>query len=252
VSRLAAVLIGVALLAAAGCGGGGPNAQDVLKRTAANVGAIHSGTLGLKLVVTPSGNSSAFGFELHGPFRLATSRLPITRMAYTQITHGHRATATLVSDGKNAHVEVGAKQIPLSADQEQSLRNATQQLEGAGGVGQLAVGRWVQDAKASRDGNVDKVTGKLDVAEAATTLVDLARLSGRSIGTLSNADRQRIADAVRSSSFELTSGKDDHLLRSLQLTADIGFDVPPALKAALGDLVGARVEFDLSVANPKR
>jgi hypothetical protein len=173
-------------------------------------------------------------------------------MAYTQIADGHRATATLVSDGKDAHIEVAGKQIPLSADQAQSLRNATKQLQGAGGVGQLAVGQWVKDAKASRDGDVDKVTGKLDVVEAVTTLLDVARLSGRSIGTLSAADRKRLADAVRSSTFELQSGKDDHLLRSLQLNAKIGLDVPAELKSALGDLVGADVDFDLSVANPKR
>jgi hypothetical protein len=251
VSRLAAVLAGVALLAAA-CGGGGPNAQDVLKQTAANVGSIRSGTLALKLLVTPRATADPFGFELHGPFKLAASGLPVTRMAYTQIANGHRVTATLVSDGTDAHVELAGKQVPLSAGQEQSLRSATQQLERAGGAGQIAVGRWVKDAKASREGGDDKVTGQLDVVEAVTTLLDVVRLSGRDIGTLSNADRRRLADAVRSSRFELTSGKDDHLLRSLRLTADIALDVPSELKDALGDLVGASVVFELSVANPKR
>lgn len=249
-SRLVAVLVGVALLAA-GCGGG-PNAENVLKRTAASLGSIRSGTLGLKLLVTPAGSGSPFGFELRGPFRLGTSGLPVTRMAYTQIAGGRRATATLVSDGTGARVEVGGKEVPLSAGQEQTLRRAAQQLQSAGGAGQLAVGRWVKDAKASRDGNLDRVTGKLDVVEAVTTLLDVARLSGRSIGTLGTADRKRLADAVRSSSFELTSGRDDHLLRSLELTVDIGLDVPEELKAALGNLVGAKVDFDVTVANPKR
>ena len=36
-----------------------------------------------------------------------------------------------------------------------------------------------------------------------------------------------------------------------QIAAQLGFDVPPSLSRALGKLVGAKVEFDLAVSNPK-
>jgi hypothetical protein len=256
VRALAAVVLGVAVLAA-GCGGGGPKADDVLKQTAASLGTIRSGTLGLKLLVTPQGKGEPFGFELHGPFTLAQGALPKTRMAYTQIANGQRETATLVSNGTDAYVEVGGKQLPLSPSQADGLRSSLTRIQGAGGTARLAIGNWVKDAKRSDGGEVggaatDKVTAKVDLAEAASSLLALARASGQQVGTLSQSDSQRLADAVRSSSFVLYSGKQDHLLRKLQLTVDIGFDVPAELKAALGELVGAKVDFELAVSNPKK
>jgi hypothetical protein len=247
---------GVALLAAGCGGGGGASAQDVLKRTASTIGSISSGTLGLKLLVTPQGGGTPFGFELHGPFQLARGALPVTTMRYTQIANGQSATATLVSNGTAAHVEAGGKQLQLSAAQVDSLRQATAQLRGTGKGARLAIGSWVQDPKASGGGMVggaetDKVAGKLDLAEAATALIDLERLSGRNARQLTADERKRLQDAVRSSSFVLYSGKADHLLRKLQMSVEIGFDVPAELKAALGALVGAKVDFELSVSEPK-
>jgi hypothetical protein len=255
VRALAAVLCGVALVA--GCGGGGKDAQSVLKQTAATLGSIHSGTLGLKLLVTPQGGGQPFGFELHGPFKLAQGSLPVTKMTYTQIASGSTATATLVSNGNDAHVEAGGKQLALSPAQADSLRQATAQLRGSGSGARLAISTWVKDPKASDGGLVggadtDKVAGTIDLGEAARALVDVERLSGRDVRQLTADERKRLQDAVRSSSFVLYSGKADHLLRKLQLSVDIGFDVPADLKAALGPLVGAKVDFELSVADPKR
>jgi hypothetical protein len=256
VKRAAAVLAGFAVLAAGCGGGGGRSAQDVLGQTASKLGAIHGGVLGLKLLVTPQGNGQPFGFELHGPFTLAKGGLPVTNMAYTQIANGQQATATLVSNGTDAHVEIGGKQVPLSPAQTASLRQAATQLTGKGKGGRLALDKWVADAKVSDGGTVggaktDKVAGRLDVAEAVNGLLEFARLSGRNVGQLTTTDRKRLQDAVRASSFVVYSGKDDHVLRKLQLAFDIGFDVPAELKAALGTLVGAKVEFELDVANPK-
>jgi hypothetical protein len=255
VRTLAAVLSGVALVAA-GCGGGGTNAQDVLKQTASTIGAIHSGTLGLKLLVTPQGEGQPFGFELHGPFKFRQGSLPVTQMTYTQIANGATATATLVSNGTDAHVEAGGKQLALSAAQTDSLRQATAQIRGSGSGARLAISSWVENPKASDGGLVsgaktDKVAGTIDLGEAATALVDVERLSGRDVRQLTSDERKRLQEAVRSSSFVLYSGKDDHLLRKLVMSVDIGIDVPSDLKAALGPLVGAKVDFELTVANPK-
>ncbi len=253
--RWAALLAGVALLGA-GCGGGGPDAQDVLEQTASNLGRIQGGTLGMKLLVTPQDGSPPFGFELHGPFRLRRAGLPVTRMAYTQIANGHRATATLVSDGAHAYVESAGRRQELSADQARTLEQAGSQLRSAGGAGRLAIGSWIKDAKASDGGRVggadtDKVTAQLDVVEAVDGLLSFARLSGRDVRQLSAADKKRLEDAVRSTSFVLYSGKKDRLLRKLDMTVDLGFDVPPDLKAALGNLVGAKAELELDVSNPR-
>jgi hypothetical protein len=256
--RRAALLAGVALLAVAGCGGGGPNAQDVLKQTASNLGKIRAGTLGVKLLVTPSGGGEPFGFELHGPFRLAggANALPVTRLMYTQIANGKRATATLVSNGTDAYVESNGQKLPLSPAQADTLQRAGAQLRGASGGARLVVGAWVKDPKASDGGEVggaetDKVTAKLDVVAAVDGLLSVARATGQAVPSLSAADETRLRDAVRSTSFVLYSGKRDRLLRKLDLSVDFGFDVPSDLKAALGDLVGAKVDFELAVSNPR-
>jgi hypothetical protein len=250
VNRLAAVLLGVALLA--GCGGGGPNADDVLKETASNLGKIHSGVLGMKLLVTPQGRGRPFGFELHGPFALRRAGLPVARISYTQIADGNRSTATLVSDGREAYVETaGGTRRPLDAAQEETLSQAGRQAAGAGGIGRIVVNRWLKHVDASDGGNgMDKVTAELDVREAVTGLLDAARLAGQNVPQLSQDDLKRVEDAVRSTSFVLYSGRQDRLLRRLQMSVDFGFDVQDDLRQALGDLVGAKVDFELRVDRP--
>lgn len=42
----------------------------------------------------------------------------------------------------------------------------------------------------------------------------------------------------------------DQLLRRLLLKADLGLEVPESLRRALGQVVGAKVEFELAVASP--
>jgi hypothetical protein len=259
VNRLLAVLVGVALVLAAGCGGSDDSeARDVLKQTAAKLGEIRSGTLDLKLLVTPSGGGEPFGFKLHGPFRLPDKRdaLPVATLTYTQIANGKQATARLVSDGSDAYVENDGDRTPLTPDQKATLSKAGDQLEGAGGATQLAIGSWVKDAALDDGGSVggsatDKVSAKLDVVAVVNGLLQIVRLSGRDTGTVRDADAKQLDDAVRSSSFELWSGKQDRLLRRLAMSVDFGFDVPGELRRALGDLVGAKVDFELGVRNPK-
>src|SRR5262245_63186099 len=107
----------------------------------------------------------------------------------------------------------------------------------------------------SADGTVggsetDRVDGDLDVVNAANGLLLLARLLGRNAEQLQPADGTRLKKAVRSSAVVLYTGKQDRLLRRLRLTARLGRDVPPQLKAALGNVDDSRIEFQLDVSNP--
>jgi hypothetical protein len=61
---------------------------------------------------------------------------------------------------------------------------------------------------------------------------------------------EQLRKATRSTSFELRTGKDDRLLRRLRLEADFGLEVPRELREALGEVVGAKVEFRLGVDRP--
>jgi hypothetical protein len=226
-------------LTAAGCGG-----SSVASQTGRNVSKIHSGVLDLKLLVTPHGGGKPFGFELRGPFALREGKLPIARIALTQMANGSSATATFVSDGAHAWVVTDKTTRELPAAQAKGLSFG-------GGFTGMNIGSWIEDAKVSDAGaGVDRVTGRLDVVAAANGLNGVAALAGRSLPKLAGDDAKRLQEATKSSNVVLLTGKDDRILRSLAVAADLGFDAPAALKRALGADVGARIEFRLAVARP--
>jgi len=243
-----------AALAVAGCGGG-TDPNKVVTQTAQNLGTIRSGTLGLRLIVTPRDGKQPFGFVLQGPFSLRRAGLPVARITYTQIANGRSASATLVSDGSKAFVTSKGTTVELPPRQEQALRLSGAALAASGGLGQLQIGDWMENPKLSDGGSVggaqtDRITADLNVVNATNGLLELARLLGRNAQPLPPADDGRLQRAVRSSSFVVYTGKQDRLLRRLKLVANLGFDVPAQLKAALGNVVGAKIDFQLDVANP--
>jgi hypothetical protein len=252
VSRPAPALLAAAVLAA-GCGGGGGSAQDVLSKTAANLGKIRSGTLHVELVVTPSGQrlGGATGFRLDGPFSLSSGkRYPTAEIAYTQIANGKRATVRLISTGTHGFIEVNGKTYRLGPEQEEQLRSTGGDV--TGGLTSLDISNWVVDPKAEQDGDIDRVTGELDVPAVVDGLSELARSFGRPLPPLDADDKKRLRDAAEDTRFELESGHDDHLLRHLLMEVDLGFDVPQVLQDVLGDVVGADLRFQLDIDDPNQ
>lgn len=247
-SRLAPLAL-VAALAAAGCGGS--SARSTVSETTKNLAKIRSGVLDVKLLVTPR-SGDPFGFELEGPFSLRPGKVPVARIAYTQTANGQSTTATFVSDGKGAWIVSNGRTTPLSAAQAASLRTSAQAFGGTkGGLSSFDVASWIVNPKLSDGGNgSDRVDGTLDVVAAANGLMGFAALAGRNASRIAGADAERLRAATRSSSVRLLTGKDDRLLRRLELSADLGFDVPETLKRALGTSVGAKIDFLLAVDRP--
>ena len=102
----------------------------------------------------------------------------------------------------------------------------------------------------SGEGELQHVSADLDVVDAANGLLGLLRQLGRAAPTIQGAEADRLRDAVQSSSFDVWTREQDHLLRRLQLSADLGLDVPASLQRVLGKVVGAKVEFELAVDHP--
>ena len=249
----------LAAAALAGCGGsGGGDAKDALADTAAKLGKIRSGVLHVELVVTPRGTMGRgpIGFRLDGPFSLGSADAPgQLRIAYTQLAATRRATVTVIETGGRGYVEIRGKTYELPATQAVALRAATQQLRSSGGLARFGIEDWIRDPKLSDGGRVggtktDRITAELDVVQTANDLASLARAAGRQVPELRGANADQLKDAVRSSSFELFTGKQDRLLRRVRIEADLALGVPRELRTVLGSLVGAKVRFVLGVDRP--
>ena len=253
--RLAPLLVVLALFAA-GCGGGGKaSPQSILSETASNLAKIKSGTLGLSLLVSPRGTGvRGFGFELHGPFSIARSGLPVLRVAYTQIASGRQATVTLISTGRKGFVTARGKTYELPPSALDRLRTAAGSKSGVSGLNDLRVDDWVVNPKrvscgAEAPAVEDCIQSKLNVVNAANDLLDVAqRVTGGVLPRIEGANAKQLRQSVRASKLSVRTGKKDRLLRSLVVDVDFGFQVPEILKNALGNIVGAKVHFALSVA----
>jgi hypothetical protein len=245
------VLALAAAVLLAGCGAGG-DAGPALQQTANKLDSIKSGVLTFAVDVQPR-DGEPFGFSLEGPFALAQQgQLPELDIAYTQTANGKSATIRLVSDGEQAVAISEGKRIELAPEALEQLR-ATGAGEG-GGLAQLRIDRWLVDPELS-DGpdGTDRITGELDVAEVANGLLAFAASFGRGAGEpLSEADAERLRDAIDSAEFEILTGKEDRLLRKLSFDVALGVDVPEALRDAFGDVVGADVAFLLELAEPNK
>ena len=253
--RAASLLVVVALLA--GCGGN-RRANQVLSDAAGNLGKLRSGDLTLRLVVSPrEGTRGRIGFELRGPFALRPGMLPVAKVAYTQIAGAHEATATFISTGTKAFAVVNGKAYELPAASTDAVRQAAGGPGGSSTFGQLRIDNWVKHPVVGNSGEVGgapttRVSGDLALVAAANGLLDLVRQLGRAAPTIEGDQAKQLENAVKSSSFELWSGRDDHLLRRLLLKADLGLDVPQSLRRVLGDVVGAKIDFELAISNPNK
>jgi hypothetical protein len=230
---LSLVLIGLL----AGCGGGS-EPGDAVTETAKRLGEIRSGELSFRAVLSPDGGEPV-GLELAGPFSIERDGLAVTEMRSTRIIGGERVEATVISTGERAWVKTAGQTQELSGEQAEALEIRA----GKGGLAgiELDLDAWIKDAKSEEGpGATEKITGSLDVAAA---LDDLARAAKQELP----ADvRERLVDAVRKSSVELVTGKEDRLLRRLRVRATI--DVPQDLEALIGTAGLATLELDADLA----
>jgi hypothetical protein len=236
----------LAAFALGGCGGSGE--RGVVAKTADRIGQIRSGTLHVKLLVTPHSAkaSTPFGFKLDGPFTFGDK--PTAKVRYTQIANGKEGTATLVLQGSKGYVVTESGQHrALTGAQLASLRGQVRAVH-AGGV--LKIDDWVKSAHgtscSSGSADVRCVAGDLDPVKLVNGLAGLAGPGFQ----VSGGDEKQLRNAMRKATYYLATGKKDSLLRDLRVNADLGLDVPRSLSSAFGKLVGATFEFRLAIDRP--
>ena len=252
------VVLGAALSHACG---GTPSATEVLSATAGSLGDIHSGELHVRVEVAtaPGEGAASFGFDLKGEFDLSSdTRLPVADIAYSQFTEDDASSAALVSTGESAYVTIEGETVEMNDDQLAVLASAGGSV-GSAGLDELDVGGWIDDPELTdggRRGGVDTylVTGRLDVAEALNGMVGAAQGFGATgaagLQRLEDADVDLLNDVVGSSSVKVYSGKDDELLRELDLEVEFQAAGDKRLVQALGPLSGATLSLLVSVDEP--
>lgn len=234
-----------AALAVAGCGST-PGAADTVAATQGGLASIHSGRLGMRLTMaTPS--SGEVGFALAGPFSIG-DRGTQARIDDTRLAGPQQATVTVTSTGGRVWVTSGGTTTPVTGDVAAPFGPGT----GGAGLDALHLDRWVTDPTQSDGPSIDgaptrRVDGHL---AAAATLGDLVGLiqasSGRTAAPLA-ASASQLTAAVRASSFSLVTGRDDHLLRSLDVSLVLAGTGTPQLGAAFGDVSSLTLRLHLEI-----
>lgn len=243
--------LALALVALAGCGAD-EESDSVLTDTANKLGDVRSGVLTFRLSAEATGKAGAdgpVGFSLKGPFALPRDKgaLPVADVQYSRFAGGKRDDTRVVSTGSRAFVTVGGIPYELGRAQERQLRSL-----GSGGGGDgldaLHVDRWVKGAKVGDgEAGTQRVSGRLDVVAAANDLLALS--GGKRIG---GEEAKQLERSVESSSVELVTGKENHILTRLVIRLKLGFDkAPERIRERLRGIGGAAftLELGLSGAN---
>lgn len=248
------------VLALAGCGG--TDAGEVLSETSDRLGDVRSGHLELRVLAAPAGDPDrGVGFQLTGPFALGgDDPLPVTRMRYTRLLGDRRVSAVFTSTGTEAFVTAEGRTTPLPADAVQALRRPSG-ADAGGGRGRslsdlgLQVDDWIEDPEVSAgtelDGAAtDRVTGRLRTGRAVRDVLGALRRSGLRVPEAGEGLVTRLDGLVRSARAEVVAGREDRLLRRL----DLRLDLRPAeeLDAAVPGAGAIRLTARLDLRRPNR
>ena len=254
----AAVVATCVVLAA--CGSDGSPAEDALKATEDNLSDIRSGSLDMTLLASSAEGREGrgVGFEMTGRFAVAGRKgsLPVADLEYTRITGDERRSTRFMSTGTAAFVEIADQAYRLTDEQVADLRRRDTD-EGNGGLDGLRLEEWIEDPRiAGASRGADRITGTLDPIDALNDILELALALGAEDEELPRRLEGEAADrvrrAVRSTSATLVTGREDRVLRAVDVTIELSASDQERLRDALGRLAGVRLRFDLAVANPNR
>ena len=231
-------------------------ATDALAETASKLDEVKSGDLTLRFNATSQGVSeTTVGFALQGRFALPRSGgLPVADMTYTRIRGSDQVQARFISTGSKAFAELDGRLYQLGPGQTAAL-GASPSGSGANPLAKLGIDDWVVNPRLSSGGAiqgqaVDRVSGRLEVANAVNDLLELAKALGSQAAALpriTGQSKTQLERSVRSSTFEALIDRASHHLRRLVMTVDFEATAPPSLRPTLQTLANVKVTFELAL-----
>src|SRR4051794_27156822 len=262
--RLLVAMLSCALVVlVAGCGGGGDSVDSLLSQTFAPDKSVKSGRLNAQLDANVQGVQGLNGpvrLRLNGPFQSAgKGEMPSFDFTLGLSAGGQSFNAGGVSTGDKGYVRFQNQAYAVSdalfktfKDRYlQAAKQSSKKKDSTPTLGSLGINprRWLEDPKKAGEENIGGVdtihiTAGIDVPRQ---LDDVNRVLGRASSAtgskqvpqrLSDADRQKIVDAVDTATVDVFTGKDDKLLRRL--------DVSVRLKNS-GSVKGGTVRFQLQL-----
>ena len=177
---------------------------------------------------------------------------------------GQTVQAGLLSTGDRAFVKFGGEFYEQErADVERANRELRRGGQGGGGSLRdfgLDPRRWVVDARDEGGETVDgvqtrHVSGRLDSRRLFRDLNSLVERSANAVGgrspgvpdPLSSGDIDRLAQIVRSPSFDVYVGEDDDIIR--RVSAGLEVRVPEADRSEVGGIESGSLRFSVELAD---
>jgi hypothetical protein len=272
----------VALLALVGCIGalsacgdspGSP--QALLSDTFSGKTAIESGRVNLSLAISASGSKGAtkpLAVNLSGPFQDAGAhKLPHFSLKLGLSAAGHTLSAGATSTGSALYVELAGTWFSTPASTYKAIEegyaqatksNSTAKVRSTFASLGIEPGKWLSDPANAGETTIagDPVihlTASVDIpafiadvsklSQASTSLGLGSAAPGASGGALSSTVVGELAKSIKSAHVDVYTGRDDHLLRRLEVTATIAG--APQTEALLGGLKTAEVKVKLEFSD---
>jgi hypothetical protein len=237
------VTIVASAAALAACGG----SDSPLEQTVRNLDDIRSGVLHLQAAIEPEDSTESFSYQLTGPFEFPEDGGAASAdLRYRQSRGDVSQEARLVAVDGRGWVEVDGERRDLT---ENELRGLVVGTEDGTFLADLDLESWfMRHETRERGDRTLEISGE---AHAARTLEGLMGLGGGFGGQapveLDDEAEEAIDRIARSSRLRVVTGADDHLLRALRYDVSMGFNFSRELRAALGDIAGARLSFELRI-----
>jgi len=254
-ARLPAVLfVATAIVTASACSGGGATdgAPDV-ESIARSAGSIRSGNLTISFVMADEVTATDVGFTISGAFSLGSEGSPpVADLTLEQVSGSETTTSRFVLDDDAAYAVVDGRAYELPPDQHAAFGAFTQQPDD-GLLASLDLASWIERPRVARQGSIageptDVIVGDLRGVEALAGITSLLANAGAADAVPQlpiGADRERLENAIRSGSIEIEVGRDDGILRRVE----VDIELTPA-QSDLATLARARLRFEVRIERP--